>query len=77
MQTCLIIIYPKISNAYPGVLWSFNVKSGTIQYAEREVFLDSRPLQLPQGGYLQMENGQTLQTRRGRLEILMHLPDLH
>ena len=53
-----------------------SVKSGIIQYAEGEVFLDNRPLQLPRGGYHQMVNGQTLQTRRGRLEMLL-APDAY
>jgi hypothetical protein len=53
-----------------------SVKAGTIQYVVGEVFLDSKPLQLPQGGYHQMENGQTLQTKRGRLEMLL-APDVY
>jgi hypothetical protein len=53
-----------------------SAKSGTIQYVQGEVFLDSRPLQLPQSGFLQMDNGQTLQTKQGRLEMLL-APDTY
>jgi hypothetical protein len=53
-----------------------SAKSGTIQFARGDVFFDGKPLQLPQGGYLQMENGQTLQTRQGRLEMLL-APDAY
>jgi hypothetical protein len=68
----LFLIYAGMAQAQMAV----SVKSGTIQYAQGEVFLDSRPLQLPQDGYLQMENGQTLQTRQGRIEMLL-TPDTY
>jgi hypothetical protein len=68
----LFLIYASMAQAQRVV----SAKSGTIQFVQGEVFLDGRPLQLPPNGYLQMENGQTLQTRRGRLEMLL-TPDTY
>jgi hypothetical protein len=53
-----------------------SAKSGIIQYAEGEAFLDGKPIHLSQGSYLQMANGQALRTGRGRIELLL-APDIY
>jgi hypothetical protein len=42
-----------------------SAKAGTIRWAEGELFLDDKPVKLPPDGYLQMENGRILNTKKG------------
>jgi hypothetical protein len=42
-----------------------SAKAGTIRWAEGELFLDDKPVKLPPDGYLQMENGGILNTKKG------------
>lgn len=49
--------------------------AGIIQCVEGDVFLEGKLLQLPRlphGSYLQMENGQSLRTMQGRMELLLN-----
>ncbi len=46
-----------------------SIKAGVIQFAEGDVLLDGKPLQVAVDSYVQMENGQRLITKRGRIEM--------
>ncbi len=48
-----------------------SAKAGMIQYIEGDVLLDDKLLRLSYGDSVQMENGQSLRTRRGRAEMLI------
>ena len=44
-----------------------SVNAGTVNYIEGEVFLNGNSVRLPKGTHLQMENGQNLSTKKGRV----------
>jgi hypothetical protein len=46
-------------------------ESGIIQFVQGEAFVDNAPLSLLPGDYPQMENGQSLRTEQGRVELLL------
>jgi hypothetical protein len=47
------------------------VKAGAIQYLYGSVFLDGKAIRIPRDGYIQMENGQFLNTDLGRVELAL------
>jgi hypothetical protein len=47
-------------------------KAGIVQHIHGEVFLDGNLLRLPRGGYIQLENGQSLSTGQGYLELVLN-----
>jgi hypothetical protein len=51
-------------------------KSGLIEYALGDVFLDQEPLVFSLGRYYQMEKGQILHTRLGVVEVIL-APDVY
>jgi len=46
-------------------------QAGLIHFIYGDVYLDGKILRLPEGQYLQMENGQSLRTGDGRAELLL------
>jgi len=48
-----------------------STKAGIIQFAEGQVFLDDKAVRLSEGDFTQMENGQTLRTGLGFVELLL------
>lgn len=64
-------MFMAVSNVHAQQVAS--VKAGMIPYLQGEVFLDNKLLQLPKGGYAQLENGQSLSTQQGRVELLLSL----
>jgi hypothetical protein len=53
-----------------------SVKAGIIQFIQGEVLLDDKPVQQIKGSYLQIDNGQRLSTKNGRVEMLL-APDVY
>jgi hypothetical protein len=53
-----------------------SVKAGIIQFIQGEVFLDDKPVQQDKRSYYQIENGQRLSTKNGRVELLL-APDIY
>jgi hypothetical protein len=47
------------------------VKAGILQSIKGEVYLEDKPLKLPQNGYIQMQNGQLITTKQGYAEVLL------
>jgi hypothetical protein len=50
---------------------AIGAKSGVIQFATGEVFLDGMPIRLAKNDYLQIENSQNLQTTNGYVELVL------
>jgi len=48
-----------------------DVKSAVLQYAEGEVFLDGRPVEIHDGIHILVEGGHRLETKKGRGEFLL------
>jgi hypothetical protein len=55
------------SSAQKGI----SAKAGTIRWVEGEIFLDDKPVKLPPDGYVQMGNGQILNTKQGRAGLVL------
>lgn len=53
-----------------------SVKAGLIQFVDGNASLDDKPLRISKEIGIQMENGQTLRTGRGRAELLLS-PDVY
>jgi len=48
-----------------------SARAGIVQYTQGSVFLDGNPLLLLPGGYVQMKERQSLQTKHGYVELLL------
>jgi hypothetical protein len=70
----IVIIYfiSNIAEILPGQ-YAISTKAGVVQFIEGDVFLEDKPLQLPSGGCVQIENNQSLRTgQNGRAELLLN-----
>jgi hypothetical protein len=47
-------------------------KAGILQHIQGEVFLEGNLLRLPRGSYIQLENGKSLSTGQGYLELVLN-----
>jgi hypothetical protein len=50
---------------------AIGAKSGVIQFSTGEVLLDGTPIKLEKDGYIQIENGQVLSTKKGYVELVL------
>jgi len=70
-QSAWIVFFALINANGVSAQQVVGAKAGIIQHIYGEVFLDGNPLSLPEDGYIQMENGQSLRTGQGLVELLL------
>jgi hypothetical protein len=70
-STVIILIAAIFADSVPAQQF-LGAKAGILQYIQGEVFLDGNLLRLPQSGYIQLENGRSLSTRQGYLELVLN-----
>jgi hypothetical protein len=69
---CLRILSIILAFAVPAAAQHLiGAKSGVIQYAVGNVFIDGKALRLPMASYYQMDNGQELATKKGYAELML------
>lgn len=67
----IILIMLVFTDSVPAQQF-LGAKAGILQHIQGEVFGDGNLLRLPRGGYIQLENGQSLSTRQGYLEMVLN-----
>ena len=70
-SAAIILIALVFADSVPAQQF-LGAKAGILQYMQGEVFLNGTLLRLPQGGYIQLENGQSLSTGQGYLELVLN-----
>ena len=70
-SAAIILIMLFFTDSVPAQQF-LGAKAGILQHIQGEVFLDGNLVRLPQGGYIQLENGRSLSTGRGYLELVLN-----
>ena len=68
----LISIVLLIADVAPSQKKMISAKAGAISFVEGDVYLDGKRIQPPKDNYIFMQNGQSLITRQGRVEIYIN-----
>jgi hypothetical protein len=66
-MTFVVLEFTAVASAQKAI----GAKSGVIQFATGDVFLDGMPIRLAKNDYIQIENSQNLQTTNGSLELVL------